>query len=591
MKGVILAGGEGTRLYPNTKVTNKHLLPVFNKPMIYYPIENMIKAGIDEILILPGKAHAGDYARLLGSGKDFNVEFTFKVQDHAGGLAYAVGLAEQFVGDDNFLVIFGDNIIDYEFYEDVKNFTGGAQIFCKQVNDPKRFGVAELKGDQVTNIIEKPENPPSDWAVIGAYFYDSKAFEYIKNLKASPRGELEITDLNNVYIQNGNMKASFITSHWYDTGTHASLVEAAYHLLQKDKPAEFMKHDLSKKNSPKIAIGTILYNSYKYLPEFCQSLKKQDYNNIEIYIVDCNDNNNRDLNYIKEHLPEAKILSTGKNIGFARSNNLMAKEALKNNCAFYTALNSDLMIENNYISELLNGILKSPRIAACTGKLKRWNFEQKDSYNKGKTNYIDTTGLKINKQHRFTDRGQGEIDHGQYDKEEEIFGSSGTAVMYRLSCLEDIAYINEEGNKEYFDELMFMYKEDIDLAYRLQRAGYKALYTPNAIAYHDRTIESQGHNIFAIIKNRWKRNKTIKEWSWINHHIILKKMVDKDYSNSVRLKTWWYEFKSFIYILFFEPFLLKQYWQLFKMRNKIKARREQIKNRINITELTEKWMN
>ena len=156
MKGVILAGGEGTRLHPNTKVTNKHLLPVYNQPMIYYSIQALLRAGISDILILPGKNHAGDFAKLLGSGRDFNANFTFKIQDHAGGLAYAVSLAKDFVGDDNFVVIFGDNILEDNITEDVENFEKGAKIFLKQVPDPERFGIAELDGEKVLNIVEKP---------------------------------------------------------------------------------------------------------------------------------------------------------------------------------------------------------------------------------------------------------------------------------------------------------------------------------------------------------------------------------------------------------------------------------------------------
>ena len=143
MKGVILAGGSGTRLYPNTKVTNKHLLPVYNQPMIYYPIQTLMRAGITDILILPGKENAGDFAKLLGSGKEFNANFEFKVQDHAGGLAYAVGLAENFVGDDNFVVIFGDNLLEDNIIQDIQDFESGAKIFLKQVDDPHRFGVAD----------------------------------------------------------------------------------------------------------------------------------------------------------------------------------------------------------------------------------------------------------------------------------------------------------------------------------------------------------------------------------------------------------------------------------------------------------------
>ena len=591
MKGVILAGGSGTRLYPNTKVTNKHLLPVYNKPMIYYPIERMIKAGITDILILPGKDHAGDFAKLLGSGKDFNVNFSFKVQDHAGGLAYAVGLAKEFVGDDNFLVIFGDNVIDYDFYEDVQKFKEGSQIFCKQVPDPERFGVAELNGDMVTNIIEKPKNPPSNWAVIGAYIYDNKAFDYIKTLKPSPRGELEITDLNNVYIKNNNMKASFMKGDWYDTGTHTSLTEAAYGLMKQDKPAEVFKTDLHAKHSPKIVGGVLLYKSIKYLPYFLETLSRQDYANLEIYFCDNNpEEDNEDVKYLKENYPQYKIIRPGINTGFAKGHNILMREGIKNNADFYACLNFDMILEPNCISELLNSLLKSPRVASATCKIKRWDFTQRDNFEKGKTNFIDTAGLLVTKEHRFFDRGQGEIDHGQYDEEEEIFGSSGASVMFRVTALEDVAFVNENNEKEYFDELMFMYKEDVDLAYRFQWAGYKCAYNPLALLYHDRTIEIKGKSILGTILGRWNRGRIYKEWSWLNHHIILKKLVDSSYPKETRLKTFWYEFKSFVYILFFEPFLLKNYIKIYKLRNQIKARRDQMKKRIDAKAIVDRWM-
>lgn len=588
MKGVILAGGAGTRLFPCTKVTNKHLLPVYDRPMIYYPIQNMIQAGIEDILVLPGKDHAGDFAKLLGSGKDFNARFTFKIQDHAGGLAYAVGLAEDFVGQDNFLVIFGDNIIDYDFSTDVKNFKTGAQIFCKQVTDPQRFGVAEVSGDQVIDIIEKPTEPKSNWAVIGAYLYDHKAFDYIKTIKPSARGELEITDLNNIYIQKQEMKAAFLQKGWYDTGTHESLAQAAYDLMVAKKPAAVLK--LDQKNSPLIGVGIILRNSAKYLPILTESLKRQDYKNLQLYAIDNNDDkNNDDVKIIQQHCPEIKIISPNKNVGFAAAHNLMIEQAIKEQCEFYIALNPDLLLEDNFISELVNAINQSPKAGSATGKIKKWDFAKHQAYDQGKTNFIDTAGLVITKEHRFLNRGENDIDYGQYDSAEEVFGSSGSAVIYRINALKDSAFINENGKNEYFDELMFMYKEDVDLAYRLQLAGYKCFYNPQAVAYHDRTISSAGEGFFNIVRGRLKKNRQNKEWSLLNHHIILQKITPSKFSSSVFVKSTWYEFKTLFYIILFEPFLLKQYWQLFKLRNKIKQRRNQIKERVDVKNI-EEWM-
>lgn len=596
MKGVILAGGSGTRLFPNTKVTNKHLLPVYNQPMIYYPIQTLLKAGITDILILPGKDHAGDFARLLGSGKEFNANFTIKVQDHAGGLAYAVGLAEDFVGDDDFVVLFGDNILEDNIIQDVQNFNGGAKVFLKQVADPQRFGVAELKGDKVLNIEEKPSEPKSDWAAIGVYIYDSKAFDYIKRLEPSERGELEITDLNNIYVNNGEMKAGFVEGFWFDVGTHESLVEAAHRLKTMERPVEPLR--MEQRNAPKVVAGGILYDSSDgkystspYLPYFLEALKQQDYNNLELVFVDNSDEeDNANVRYIKQHYPEAEIIRPGENTGFARANNIMIRRTREKQGDYFLALNIDILPAPNTVSELVNTMIKSPQVGSATCKVKRWRFEEANKEDKGKTNFIDTTGILMTRGHRFFDRGQGELDHGQFDKTEEVFGSSGAVAMYNVNALEDIAFVNENQEKEYFDELMFMYKEDVDISYRLQLAGYKCMYTPNTTVYHDRSIAAEGRGLLSTIKGRMSKGRANKEWSWLNHHIILRKILDNNYSGNVRLKTFMYELKSNAYILLFEPYLIKQWWKLFKLRKQIRARRKQLKKRIRVRSNIEKFM-
>jgi glucose-1-phosphate thymidylyltransferase len=223
MKGIILAGGTGSRLYPLTKVTNKHLLPIGDKPMIYHPIEKLTEVGIEEILIVTGTDHMGDVVNLLGSGKDFGCRFTYKVQDEAGGIAQALGLAENFAGDEPVVVILGDNIFETSLQKAMENYDGtGSQILIKDVPDPKRYGVAELDGEKVISIEEKPENPKSSYAVTGIYFYDAKVYDCIKTLKPSGRGELEITDVNNFYIQKGEMKSSVMEGWWTDAGTPES---------------------------------------------------------------------------------------------------------------------------------------------------------------------------------------------------------------------------------------------------------------------------------------------------------------------------------------------------------------------------------
>ena len=224
MKGIVLAGGTGSRLFPLTKVTNKHLLPVGRKPMIYYPVEKLIGAGIEEILVVTGTDHMGDVVSLLGSGKDFGCRFTYKVQDEAGGIAQALGLAENFVGDDSMMVILGDNIFSASLKTPVETYSGeGAKIMIKEVSDPQRYGVPEIDGDRIIGIEEKPSNPKSNYCVTGIYMYDSSVFECIKTLKPSNRGELEITDVNNYYISQGKLAYDMLDGWWTDAGTHESL--------------------------------------------------------------------------------------------------------------------------------------------------------------------------------------------------------------------------------------------------------------------------------------------------------------------------------------------------------------------------------
>lgn len=229
MKGVILAGGVGSRLMPLTKVTNKHLLPIYNKPMIYYPLETLVKAGIKDIMIVSGPEHAGHFLQLLGSGKEFGVKFSYEMQEEPGGIAQALGLAENFADNEPIAAILGDNIFADNVSSTIKEFAQspqGAQVFLKQVSDPERFGVAEIQGDKIIAIMEKPKKPTTNLIVTGLYLYDAQVFSIIKTLKPSARGELEITDVNNVYVKQGKMKYTVLSSEWTDAGTFDSLFKA-----------------------------------------------------------------------------------------------------------------------------------------------------------------------------------------------------------------------------------------------------------------------------------------------------------------------------------------------------------------------------
>lgn len=229
LKGVVLAGGTGSRLMPLTKVTNKHLLPVGQKPMVFYPIRKLTSIGVEEILVVTGIEHMGDVVSLLGSGKDFGCRFTYKVQDEAGGIAQALGLAENFAHGQRLAVILGDNIFQASLKGYAEKFIAqktGARILLKQVPNPQRFGVAELFGGKVVGIEEKPKKPKSDYAVTGIYFYDAAVFDIIRTLKPSSRRELEITDVNDAYIAKGKLAYDILDGWWTDAGTFESLIKA-----------------------------------------------------------------------------------------------------------------------------------------------------------------------------------------------------------------------------------------------------------------------------------------------------------------------------------------------------------------------------
>jgi glucose-1-phosphate thymidylyltransferase len=231
MKGVILAGGLGTRLYPLTKITNKHLLPVYDRPMIYYPIQCLVNAGVTDIMVVTGGRKSGDFLSLLGNGSDFGLKhLNYTYQEGEGGIADALGLAQHWSGGEPICVVLGDNIIQGNVVKAVADFRAqrrGAKILLKEVHDPERFGVAELKGDKVSAIVEKPKQPRSNLAVIGIYMYDARVFDVIGKLEPSERGELEITDVNNWYIRDGSMTYEVLEGWWTDAGTFESLHRAS----------------------------------------------------------------------------------------------------------------------------------------------------------------------------------------------------------------------------------------------------------------------------------------------------------------------------------------------------------------------------
>jgi glucose-1-phosphate thymidylyltransferase len=240
MKGIVLAGGTGSRLFPLTKITNKHLLPIYDRPMIYYPIQTLVDAGIRDILIVTGGRNSGDFLRLLANGKQFGLaHINYTYQEGEGGIADALALAEHFADGGKICVVLGDNIIERDIRAAADRFRRqerGAHILLKQVSDAERFGVAELAGDCVVGIEEKPRNPKSDYAVTGIYMYDGTVFDKVRTLVPSHRGELEITDVNNAYIREGTMTYAHLEGWWTDAGTFDSLLRAG-NLVARSRPA------------------------------------------------------------------------------------------------------------------------------------------------------------------------------------------------------------------------------------------------------------------------------------------------------------------------------------------------------------------
>ena len=236
MKGIILAGGEGTRLRPLTKITSKQLLPVYDKPMVLYPLETLLRGGVKDILFIIAPDHAGDFLNLLGSGKEFGAKFSYEIQDKPEGLAQAFIIGKDFIGDDSVAMILGDNIFEDDFSHAIRNFKSGGHIFAKEVPDPERFGVVKFdKQKRAVKIVEKPKEYLSNYAITGLYIFDNRIVEAAKQVKLSPRGELEITDLHNWYLEKGELKVDIVKGEWFDAGTFDTLLAVSNLIAKKSR--------------------------------------------------------------------------------------------------------------------------------------------------------------------------------------------------------------------------------------------------------------------------------------------------------------------------------------------------------------------
>lgn len=588
MKGVVLAGGSGLQCHPASKVTNKHLLPVYDKPMIFYAIETLRESGIVDIMVIVGTEFAGDFMNLLGSGSGLDVNLTYKVQPANDGPVRALSLVENFTKGECVAVMFADNIFENNFSESVFYFQKGACIFTKKVENPSDFGVVELREDKtIRSIEEKPNFPKSGIVQTGFFLYDEQVFSVIKDLKPDDKGHIGITDLNRYYLSKRLLKAESVEGVWVDAGTSEGVLEASI-LVQEgfNFTREKRLSEEKKLVTPKVTVGITIYNSAPYIESCLNSLMRQDYKAMEIV---CLDNNSTDdsVAIIKQKFPTVRLIRSDKNLGFSRAHNQIIAET---DGDFYACFNADMIFEPSFVTELMQPMLENPSYGSVGGKIKRWDFENARDKDAGKTNFIDSVGIRILKTHQFEDIGQGEVDFGQFDQPRDIFGVSGAAVLLRREALKDTAFFNtEKGKWEYFDESMFIYKEDVDLAYRLQWAGWKSRFTPKAIAYHDRTTSSVGQRAINLIKNRSAKNGAVNRVSYLNHQILLEKNFSNDFSMSVKLATSWFNLKVFFFLLIFETETLGQWWKFFRLRKRLKGQQESMKRRVAQVEI-EKFM-
>lgn len=590
MKGVILAGGSGLQCHPASKVTNKHLFPVYDKPMIFYAIETLKESGVTDILVIVGTEFSGDFIELLGAGGVLDVNLTYKVQPANDGAVKALALAEDFVGGDTMAVIFADNVFEENFSETAFYFQKGARIFVKKVENPSDFGVVELREDKtVRSIEEKPSFPKSGLVQTGLFLYDEQVFNFIKDLQPDEKGIIGITDLNKYYLSQKLLKAEEVEGMWIDAGTHEGILEAAILVQEGFNPVPKKVKKSNKETVsvlPKVTVGITVYNSAAYIEPCLQSLVAQDYQNMEIVILD-NNSTDASVSIIKSKFPEIKIIQSNENLGFSKAHNQLITET---DGEFYACFNADMIFESSFITELMQPMLENPSYGSVGGKIKRWDFASIGDKDKGKTNFIDSVGIRIMKTHQFEDIGQGDVDFGQFDQPRDIFGISGAAVLLRREALIDTAFPNPITNQlEYFDESMFIYKEDVDLAYRFQWAGWKSRFTPTAIAYHDRTTSSVGQRAVNLIKNRSEKNGAINRVSYLNHQILLEKNFSSNFSTGVKLATSWFNLKVFFFLLIFETETLGQWWKFFRLKKRLKGQQKNMKRRISQVEI-EKFM-
>ena len=332
----------------------------------------------------------------------------------------------------------------------------------------------------------------------------------------------------------------------------------------------------------KLAIGFITYgeSTAKYLPYFLESLKKQTQRNWELFVVDNSESKeNENIKLLKKFFPGLKINRPGENLGFARGYNLLINAARKQGAEYFLALNPDMVLEKDFVEKIISASGEE-NVGAIAPKILCWDFQ-----NNKLTDMIDSTGISITREQRFSDLNQGEKDDGRFNESKFVFGFTGAAVLFRMEALIDVAFKNQAGHDEYFDELMFMYKEDCDLSYRLRLAGWKIVFAPEARAYHHRSAVPKGESNLKIALNRRNKSRQLKKWSFLNSLVIFFKFKNLNYSLNVKAAVCWYQFKSLIFICLFEQYLLLEFGKIWQMRREIRQKRDALKIRISLEKI------
>lgn len=590
MKGIVFA--QKSISPDHTPGVNPYLSLIFDKPLILSSVEALKRSSVEEILILTNKTFLPGLADFLGNGSTFGVKIRFQITEKHNELE-ALSEASSFFEEDLVAVISGTEVFDADFTTEALYFQKGSEIFVKTQEPREGQTVIEISSDgSVDSMEHAPNFPKANKVLMGLYFFDRTLSEKLKSIEK--KSEKRILDVLNLYRAEKHLSVKSVTGNWISVHSPVDLLEASL-LHQESLDIRAQKsaviHSMTeKKELPKVSIGVLLHNSEKYVKACFDSLLAQDYPNFEIVVLDnASEDHSRAVfleNFGKTPSTKIRMLREEKNIGFGNGHNRLIRETKSD---FYFCANIDMIFEKNFVGNLVKSMQDQPNLGATGGKLKRWDFDAFSRGQTGKTNFLDSVGISFLSNHRFEDMGQGDADFGQFEESREVFGISGAAVLLRRSALDDIA-IEETGQPvSFFDPLMFAYKEDVDLAYRLQWAGWKAKFLPQAVAYHDRTARTHGRTFWQVVKNRFKKPAKINRYSFLNHKILLQKNFSQNFSFKILARTFAYNTKLFFYLLVFETETLLQWFRLIWMRGRINDHKKQIKKRISAKEM-EKFM-